>query len=705
MHSCRLISRWLPLAFVGCLLAPFPGAALAAKAMPKKPAPPPSKPAGSATKPLPRPSSIPPGTGLRGEYFSRADFSKLALVRIDPVLDFAWSSTKMAPVIAESGLAVRWTGELLAPKTGALTLTLTTGGTASAYLGDRLLISALEDPTTPRDLTGTFQVQAGRRYSLVIEVAETQADFSLKMLWCTGTSAPAPLPPQYFYPTPGPAVALEAPRSNAAVMAPATITLTAHVMAEEKAPVVNKVEFYSGAERLGEVTAAPYTFVWKDVLPGLFAISARATDAAGRVGISRCVAMEVLAPGIGVRGEYFDAPDFTNRILVRRDPSINFAWGTGAPVPTIEPESFSIRWTGRVFVPVSGTYTFIRESDDGVRLWVNGQLLIDAWTAKTSTSQATIPLEAGRLYDVTLEYFENNNAATVKLSWIPPGGKREIIPEKFLFPPNGILGTILFDDQSALPKSSVYAITGLRSPERVGEVGAQDPAISADGRTIVFTSGRHASWDDPRTMKNTELYAMNRSGTDLRRITESSLEDHQAAISADGKRVAFVSNRDGNWEIYLVTLDAGRPKRLTRAPGADIRPAFSPDGTRVAFQSERDGRPEIYLINIDGTGEMRLTDTGGTNPAFSPDGTRILYCAPMDGTTELCTISTEGGGLVRVTNNRWEEADPVFSPDGGEIVFSSTRLGKTDLYLIDADGTRERRLTDWGHCFRPTWSW
>src|SRR6185503_2256776 len=83
-----------------------------------------------------------------------------------------------------------------------------------------------------------------------------------------------------------------------------------------------------------------------------------------------------LTGGTGLRGEYFDNRDFTASRLTRVDPTVNFNWGTGSPASGIGADTFSVRWTGRVSPQFSQTYRFYTTSDDGVRLWVNGQQLI-----------------------------------------------------------------------------------------------------------------------------------------------------------------------------------------------------------------------------------------------------------------------------------------------------------------------------------------
>jgi hypothetical protein len=139
--------------------------------------------------------------------------------------------------------------------------------------------------------------------------------------------------------------------------------------------------------------------------------------------------------GNGLAGEYYDAMDLTGTKVSRTDATVNFDWGTGAPHPSIGADTFSVRWTGEVLAPASGTYTFSTRSDDGVRLWINGQLVVNNWTDHAPTTDSgQIALAAGQRYPVRLEYYENQVGATIALSWQVPGTQGPvIIPTSNLF--------------------------------------------------------------------------------------------------------------------------------------------------------------------------------------------------------------------------------------------------------------------------------
>src|SRR6476619_7496964 len=95
--------------------------------------------------------------------------------------------------------------------------------------------------------------------------------------------------------------------------------------------------------------------------------------------------------GTGLLGEYFDNPDITSPVFSRLDPNIDFNWGDAAPGPGMGADSFSVRWTGWVKPRYTETYTFYVNSDDGVRVWLNGVLILDNWVEQPPTTVASVP--------------------------------------------------------------------------------------------------------------------------------------------------------------------------------------------------------------------------------------------------------------------------------------------------------------------------
>ena len=156
--------------------------------------------------------------------------------------------------------------------------------------------------------------------------------------------------------------------------------------------------------------------------------------------------------GGGIRGDYYRGMNFETFVLTRTDPEINFNWGDpGGPDATVGDNTFSCRWTGEVEAGFTETYTFYAAADDGVRLWVDGVQLVNAWVDQGTTEyRGTIDLIAGNTYNIVMEQYENGGGAAAYLRWSSPSTPKQIIPQAALSPPikasspspsNGATGT------------------------------------------------------------------------------------------------------------------------------------------------------------------------------------------------------------------------------------------------------------------------
>lgn len=146
--------------------------------------------------------------------------------------------------------------------------------------------------------------------------------------------------------------------------------------------------------------------------------------------------------GTGLRGEYWTTSYSTNPFsgpatLTRTDPTVDFNWGTGSPAEGISVDGFTARWFGQVQALGNDTYTFYTISDDGVRLWVNGQMLVNQWVNHAPwTNSAEIALSGSTKYDLLLEYYENAGGAVAQLYWSSASGSIPYQPvlQSQLFP-------------------------------------------------------------------------------------------------------------------------------------------------------------------------------------------------------------------------------------------------------------------------------
>lgn len=168
-------------------------------------------------------------------------------------------------------------------------------------------------------------------------------------------------------------------------------------------------------------------------------------------------------------------------------------------------------------------------------------------------------------------------------------------------------------------------------------------------------------------------------------------------------KIAFVSDRDGNDEIYVMNTDGSNQTNLTNSPKMDWYPDWSPDGKRIIFGSythrTNPDDEDIYIMDADGANLKRLTNTplGWSDFAsWSPDGTKIVFCSDPDGTQQdIYIMNADGSGITQVTNDPEPDYYPDWSPVGSRIVYLSVDpVDNCEIYIIDVNGTNKTNLTN-----------
>ncbi len=167
------------------------------------------------------------------------------------------------------------------------------------------------------------------------------------------------------------------------------------------------------------------------------------------------------------------------------------------------------------------------------------------------------------------------------------------------------------------------------------------------------------------------------------------------SASPERKRIVYESNSEGHLEVYMLDLSAIdlerieasaiHPKRITQSKSDDGSPTFFPDGKRIVFVSSRDGLHRIYTMNLDGTDEKPLSPNRYDcySPVVSPDGKTIAFVSARDGDIEIYMMDADGSHERRITNGIGVSMQPAFSPDGTKLAFVSDRSNTFQLYLMD----------------------
>ena len=241
----------------------------------------------------------------------------------------------------------------------------------------------------------------------------------------------------------------------------------------------------------------------------------------------------------------------------------------------------------------------------------------------------------------------------------------------------------------------------------------RDRLYPPPGGKIAFHSDREGQFD---------IYVMKPDGSEVTRLTDAPRSDMNPAWSPDGTKIAYESGYRPHFDIYVMDADGANATRLTYDIAHDRHPVWSPDGARIAFQSDRDGNHEIYLINSDGTGLSRLTNNPADDgaPSWSPDGSMIAFHSNRSGdgepeSYEIYVVTLDSSEVTRLTRNDAWDGNPRWSRDGRRIAFESERdrglisralRNAHEIYIMDSDGTRAKALTrDYNKPNKsPSWS-
>jgi len=213
------------------------------------------------------------------------------------------------------------------------------------------------------------------------------------------------------------------------------------------------------------------------------------------------------------------------------------------------------------------------------------------------------------------------------------------------------------------------------------------PSISNDCTKVAFVSDVDG---------DQEIFVVNSDGTGLLQLTSNTANDRAPSISGNGTKIAFHSDVDGDWEIFVINSDGTGLTQLTHNTLTDAYPSISDDGSKIAFYSDVGGDRQVYVVNSDGSGLTQITSNAATVgiACISGDGSKIAYISNVDGDWEIFVVNSDGTGLTQLTSNTADDYNPSISNDGTKVAFESNVAGDWEIFLVNSDGSGLTQLTD-----------
>jgi hypothetical protein len=383
--------------------------------------------------------------------------------------------------------------------------------------------------------------------------------------------------------------------------------------------------------------------------------------------------------GDGLRGTYFQGTGLAGAPLLSRvDQTVNFNWASGSPAPGVVPnDQFSVRWEGQVEARSDELYTFHVTHDDGARLWVNDQLIIDNWTDHAAIEDSgTIALQLGQRYTIRLEFYENVGDASAILAWSTPLGiEKQIIPQSQLYSgdtaptPNFALSASPANVNVTRGSTANSAITITRSGGFTGSV-----TLSASG----LPSGVAASFSPASTTG-----------------TSSTVTFTASATATLGPAAVTVTGTGGG-----LTRSTTVNLTVSAQPTPDFTLAASP--ASLTINRGASGLSTITITRSGGfTGGVALSagglPTGVTasfNPASATGNTSALTLAASSAATTgpaTVTITGSGGGLTRsipisLTINAPPTPDFTLSANPSSLTINQGASGASTITITRSGG-------------------
>ncbi len=697
-------------------------------------------------------SSNPQTLALGNQPYSLTLSGTPVLQRIDPTINFNWSTSAPASMVQQTQFAVAWTGAIQFPRSDSWALQTQSDDGIRVYIDFNDPIGSGQSPNfslanlliddwtlhpQTADYWGFNYVPQGL-YPILIEYFQNQGAAVAQLNWLSYqdwlNGAPWQTVPQAdLYSLQGPSLQgitqpcgssntlellFSAPLDRVSASKTANYSLDngAQVLAAGLDPNnADGVILSTSNLTIGSI----YHVLVNNVLGSNgYAVAANSSAAVTVQGGTQ------YAPGL--QGNYYNQNGiayafFTGQDVSRIDPSINFNWGNqNSPIAGIPGTDFSVRWTGYVQVPRNDSYTFSVTSDDGNRFWLNGNQIINAWQLQSATTDTAAPvnLKAGQYYPIQLDYFQHLGFASVQLSWQSKHLAQQIIPASQLF----------YCQASLIASISISAAAQASTctPQPVSFIVLDSsgvPMTAYTGTLQISTSSGHGSWSlgpgaagSLSSGNDTGSAVYTFSAADQGQVTLLLSDQHadilsiaatSSGASGQSSGVSFSDNAFVITSIDPIGNDvvAGRPQQLqaqlwTRngSGGAQCQVASTYSGARnlKAWVQRGPLDPGGYAPNIAGNPLPNSPPSSNNISLNFVAGTATFALGSSDvGQLALNLLDDSSGYAVNLSggNVAISGSSPIWAirPFGFAIDFSGDRQanGLTDAALSYADNAND----------------
>ena len=411
------------------------------------------------------------GSGLRGDYFDNMDFTGLKISRVDTNVNFDWGTGSPDASIGSDAFSVCWRGWVVPATTQTYAFYTVSDDAARLWINGKLLVNNWTSHSATTN-SGAITLLAGQQYDVAMDYFENAGRATAKLLWSTAGQPAGVLPASVLFPqtglrgeyygstnltgwklnrvdsqvnfdwgtgSPDALVATNrfSVRWTGSVVARFSETYTFSTVSDDGVRLwINGVQLVNNWTNHGATTNSGTIALTAgkayDVKMEYYDNTGRAVAKLLWASASQSrqpIPSVWLRPNIGVFALYYPNLNMGGTATTNLASKIDFDWGSGRPTYTVQTNNFSLHAFGQIMPRYSQAYTFYTVSDDAVKLWVNGALIISNWTTHAATTNTgTITLTAGQKYDVRLDYFEGTGNAVMKLLWSSASQSKEIIP-------------------------------------------------------------------------------------------------------------------------------------------------------------------------------------------------------------------------------------------------------------------------------------